>query len=249
MSEELHLEHTPDAIRRRIASTPRHSYLRDLVYGAIDGTVTTFAVVAGVRGADLDATIVLILGMANLIADGFSMATSNFLSSRAELQQIAQTRKNEQHHIDTVPEGERAELREIFSAHGITGSTLEDVVDAVSRNHERWIDIMLTHEHGMRLHHPSPTRAAAATFAAFIVIGAIPLAPFIIELAIGGLGVDVFAISAAATAAAFFAVGAAKGHVVEQRRWLSGLETLALGGAAAMLAYVVGALLRGVAGG
>ncbi|MGH8978267.1 MAG: VIT1/CCC1 transporter family protein, partial [Acidimicrobiia bacterium] len=66
--------HTPEAIAARLRIGPRRSYLRDLVYGAIDGTVTTFAVVAGVRGASLEATILVILGIANLVADGFSMA-------------------------------------------------------------------------------------------------------------------------------------------------------------------------------
>jgi len=83
-SDELRQEHTPQAVQRRLASGPDHSYLRDFVYGAIDGTVTTFAVVAGVAGAQLSPGIVVILGLANLIADGFSMGVSNYLGSKAD---------------------------------------------------------------------------------------------------------------------------------------------------------------------
>ena len=80
----LEHEHTPEAIAERLGRGARHNYLRDFVYGGIDGAVTTFAVVAGTIGANLATRIVLILGAANLIADGFSMAASNFLGTRAE---------------------------------------------------------------------------------------------------------------------------------------------------------------------
>ena len=75
----LEHEHTPEAIGERLAAGTRQNYLRDFVYGGIDGSVTTFAIVAGTIGASLSIEVVLILGIANLVADGFSMAASNFL--------------------------------------------------------------------------------------------------------------------------------------------------------------------------
>ncbi len=84
-------EHTPAAIRRRLEARPSQDYLKDSIYGAIDGAVTTFAVVSSVAGAGLSSGIVIILGLANLLADGFSMASGNFLGTRAENQAALRT--------------------------------------------------------------------------------------------------------------------------------------------------------------
>src|SRR5687768_18557943 len=106
-------EHTRLAVRKRLRRRPSASYLQDFIYGGVDGAVTTFAVVAGVAGADLDETVVIILGGANLIADGFSMGVSNFLGSRAERQQRERARREEQLHIRLVPEGEREDRKSV----------------------------------------------------------------------------------------------------------------------------------------
>jgi VIT1/CCC1 family predicted Fe2+/Mn2+ transporter len=243
--DQLRAEHTRRAVEARLASDTQ-SYLRDFVYGAIDGIVTTFAVVAGVAGAGLEDRVVIILGTANLLADGFSMAMSNLLGSRAEQQQRARARLDEERHIRLLPEGEREEIRQIFAAKGLEGSTLEAVVDTITSNRELWLDTMIIEEYGFPPVERSPVRAAATTFLAFVALGALPLLVF---AARSPLGVDIeapFAWSAAFTAAAFFAVGTFKARFVDQAWWKAGLETLVLGGAAAVLAYLVGIALQDV---
>ncbi len=242
----LAADHSPDAVRRRLSSPPSSSYLRDFIYGAIDGAVTTFAVVAGVEGASLSASVVLILGGANLIADGFSMAVSNFLGLRAQRQQLEQARREEERQVRLVPEGEREEIRQIFAAKGFEGEDLERVVDVITSDHDLWVSTMLREELGLGGTEPSPLRAGASTFAAFLLVGSFPLLAWVFDaISPGGLD-NVFAWSAAMTALAFFGVGSLKSRFVEQAWWRSGLETLAIGGAAAVLAFVVGALIEGL---
>jgi len=245
--EELRRSHTPEAIRRRLGQRPRPSYLSDFVYGAIDGAVTTFAVVSGVAGAALSPAIIIILGIANLMGDGFSMAAANYLGTRVTRQQRRQARREEEHEIDTHPEGEREEVRQIFAAKGFEGDMLNRAVDVITADREQWIKVMMAEEHGIGSETRIPFRAALSTFIAFILIGAIPLVPFALVIA----GVDLphaFEWSAAMTGAAFFIVGAMKSRFVDEHWLRAGGETLLVGGAAAAIAYLVGLLLRGVAG-
>jgi len=244
----LAAEHTPDAISRRLQEGPQESYLRDFVYGAIDGAVTTFAVVAGVAGAKLSAGIVVILGVANLVGDGFSMAVSNFLGTRAENERKNRLRRIEEEHIAHYPEGEREEIRQIFAAKGFENEDLEKAVDIITSDVSRWVDTMLTDELGVPLQGSNPLRAALATFTAFVVVGALPLLVFIYQLLSPPEArlAEPFFWSSIITGTAFFIVGALKGRFLEQRWWLAGLETLVMGGLAAAMAYAVGALLKGV---
>ena len=243
----LRRDHTPAAIAARLARRPAHSYLRDFVYGAIDGTVTTFAVVAGVAGAGLRSSIVIVLGIANLVADGFSMAASNFLGVRTEREQHAAARHDEHRQVALHPEGEREEIRQILAAKGLSGDALDSAVVAVTSDADRWVDVMLTDELGLAPQLPDPVRAAATTFAAFVVVGMLPLLPFVAGLLAPDLIARPFGWSALATGAGFFTVGAVKGRLVGQPPTRSGLQVLAVGGAAAVLAYVAGALLGSIA--
>ena len=244
MSEEeqlqhLRAEHDEERIRQRIEGRRRHSYLADAVLGGIDGCVTTFAVVAGAVGAQFPGMVVIVLGLANLVADGFSMAGSNYLSTKSQREEVDKARREEQRHIEEVPGGEREEVRQIFARKGFHGETLDHIVATITDNRELWVDTMVTEELGLRLEGPSPARAALATFAAFALVGLVPLLPFLS----GGVAHRFWA-SAAVTAVAFAAVGLMKGRALGRSMLRSGLETLGIGGGAAVLAYFIGAGLR-----
>ena len=208
--------------------------------GGIDGCVTTFAVVAGALGAGFSGLVVAILGLANLLADGLSMAVSNYLGTRSQHEELEQARLDEEQHIAEHPEGEREEIRQIFASKGFTGDTLEKIVATVTQDRRLWIDTMLREELGLHLEARDPLRAGLATFAAFVAVGVVPLLPFIIP----SVGRQRFLISAVITGLAFAGVGFAKGLVLKRSLWMSALQTLFVGGAAAAVAFLVGSWLR-----
>jgi vacuolar iron transporter family protein len=231
-------EHTREAIHQRLAAGPEQSYLRDWVYGGIDGTVTTFALVAGVIGAHLASRVILILGGANLIADGFAMAASNYLATRSEREEFEHAEAVERRHIKTVPEGEREEVSEILRGLGIVGDLLGRVVAAITSDRDRWVRVMLRYEYGLPAAVRSPWRAAGSTFSAFLVCGLVPLVPFVV-------GVNgAFWVASAVTSLTFILIGALKSRWSVEPWWQSGLLTLAIGGGAAVVAYGIGAWLR-----
>jgi vacuolar iron transporter family protein len=240
MQQVLEHSHTPEAISARLNRGPRSNYLRDWIYGGIDGAVTTFAIVAGVVGADLSAAVVLLLGFANLLADGFAMAASNYTATKAERDDYDRVIGIERKHIALVPEGEREEVRQIFAAKGFAGGDLERIVGVITADLALWARTMAVEEYGLSPTPRSPTLAALSTFAAFILCGLVPLVTY---LSPGGLAACVVA-----TGVTFFGVGAIKSRWSRARWWKSGLETFAIGLSAAVVAFAVGYGLRAVIG-
>lgn len=242
--EALAAEHTPEAVRERVAAATQHSFVGDFVLGAVDGTITTFAIVAGVAGAGLPGAIAIVLGLANVAADGFSMAVSNYLKARSDRQVVERIRRIEEMHIEEIPRGERAEIREIFAGKGFDGALLERIVEVITQNKRQWVDTMLTEEWGLQLDTPSPVRSGFVTFVAFVAAGLVPLSPLF--LAAWFAGEQMFIASAILTGTTFFAIGVVRGRLTERNQLLAGFETLLVGGSAATLAFLVGAWLKGL---
>lgn len=238
---QLEHGHSPHAIKERLDLDHQPSYLRDAILGGIDGCVTTFAVVASVAGAGLPGIVALALGVASLIADGFSMGVSNYQGVKSELDAVSRTRAMENRHIRQEPDGEREEIRQIFARKGFEGDVLEQIVDRISEDETLWVETMLREEHGLDLRGFSPLKAAMWTFFAFLLVGSVPLLPFLLP----SVGLNVaFATSVGMTGVTFFGIGFAKGVIIGERRWRSGLETLLMGGAAALIAYWVGGIFE-----
>ena len=238
--DKLEAEHRPEAIRQRLERKPRHSYLGDAVLGAIDGCVTTFAVVAGAVGARFPVVVIVVLGLANLIADGFSMAVSNYQAAKTERDELDKARAGEEYQIERIPHGEREEIRQIFAQKGFQGDLLDRAVEVITADRRQWVDTMLKEEMKIRTEVPGPVQSAVATFSAFLVVGLIPLSPFLLAVP----RENAFTVSIAVTATAFFAVGLVKGFTLGRHAWRSAFNTLLTGGGAALLAYFVGKWLR-----
>ncbi len=238
--EELAKHQTSDIHGNRLGP-----FIQDIVYGGHDGIITTFAVVAGSAGAGLSHGVVIILGFANLFADGISMGAGAFLSKRAEHDQYRRLRDEECKEIDETPELERAEVREAYRAKGFAGAELERVVAVLTRDKNIWADVMMREEHGLAA--PETGHAllhGLITFIGFLVFGFVPLIPYVF-----GLGTNnSFRSAIFSTGFALLLLGITRSVVTRQRMIRGIVEIIVLGTLTASVAYVVGVILRGVGG-
>lgn len=233
--------------RRQEQLLHRHStgkYIGDLIYGANDGVITTFAVVAGAAGAALSPSVVIILGLANLVADGLSMGASNYLGGKSEKDYAAAQRKKEDWEIDHLRELEVDEIREIFEKKGFSGHDLDKAVAIITGNRRVWLDTMMRDELDI-IEDPGndPKKHGLATFAAFVFSGFFPLMPYLIS----GSG-NAFGISIAVGALTLFTVGALRSLVTTVSWIRGGLEMLTIGAFAASAAYIIGTVIERVVG-
>lgn len=218
-------------------------YLGEFVYGGIDGSVTTFAVVAGSTGANLDSSIVIILGFANLLADGFAMSVGSYLSAKSERAVYEKHKQTEYWEVDNMPEKEREEVREIYQEKGFEGELLEQVVEVICSDRDRWVNVMMKEELEMIPDVKSPFATGATTYISFILVGIIPLITYVWDYAIQPLE-NVFWMASSLTVLAFVGIGWLKSFVTETSKTKGILETLLLGALAAAVSYFVGDILE-----
>jgi VIT1/CCC1 family predicted Fe2+/Mn2+ transporter len=224
-------------------------HIADFVFGATDGCVTTFAIVAGSIGASLSPAVVLILGFANIFADGLSMAVSNYLATNADRERIARVRKREEWAIENMADEEKQEIRDIYAKKGFKEEMLEEIVRIITARRKVWVDTMMREEIGLVEDEAKrPIDAALSSFVGFIAVGIIPLIPFIFMYALGlplvsEVRANALIYSVISAMVAFFLIGVIKGKVVDKPMIRSGTITLLLGGAAASVAYLIGHLL------
>ena len=219
---------------------PQHKrlgrHIKDVIYGANDGIITTFAVVAGVAGASLSEITIIILGLASLFADGFSMAASSYLGSKSEKDFFR--RAVESWEFENVPEEEMAEMRSLLKERGYSENEADNLTNLLAKNKSFWLDVMMREElHLSPDKKQVPWKGALVTFISFIAAGFIPIAPF---LFFSAYGVNLLLIAIIATAFALFAVGSMRTFITEKRWFVSGIEMLIVGGIAASLAYGIG---------
>lgn len=223
-------------------SSNLQAYLGEFVYGGIDGAVTTFAVVAGSVGAGLDSSIIIILGFANLLADGFSMSIGAYLSTKSEKDNYNKYRQTEYWEVEHMPDVERAEVEEIYRAKGFKGELLQKVTDVITEDKERWVEEMMRNELDMIAETKSAFKIGLVTFLSFVVVGFIPLMLYVWDY-FGEFDGDLFLWTSIFTGMAFVIIGFLKTYVTQTNRWKGIAETLLLGALAAFVAYFVGDFL------
>lgn len=215
-------------------------YIGDLVYGANDGIITTFAVIAGTTGAGFAPIITVVLSFANLFADGLSMGVSDFLGIKSEKYYADSIKAKESWEIKHDKPHAIAEIREVFASRGFTGADLDRAVKIVSSNKKAWLETMVRDEEGV-IDDPrdDPRKHGFATFIAFVTVGFIPLFTYLIPLPF-----DKFTTAAVIGACTLFIVGALRTYVTAVSWLRGGLEMLIVGSITGIVAFTVGVVAQ-----
>jgi VIT1/CCC1 family predicted Fe2+/Mn2+ transporter len=218
-------------------------HLRDVVFAANDGIVTTFAIVAGTVGAALSPVVVLIVGFANLIADGFSMATGNYLGTKTQRDFYDREEAIEKEEIKNIPEKEKEEVRDLLRERGYKEDKLEQLTDLIVSDEQLWTDFMMHNELELfKSDSDTPVRNGMITFFSFALAGLVPLFPYIFRLE------SSFVIAAVLGGVTLFTIGALR-KFFSQKSWIIlGFEMFFTGGIAAVIAYTIGFFLRNIVG-
>eukprot|EP00980_Cylindrotheca_fusiformis_P025339 scaffold13478_cov132-Cylindrotheca_fusiformis.AAC.32 len=159
-------------------------FLKPIIFGGLDGILTSFAIVAGAAGGGLSPEVVLVLGFSNIFADALSMGVGEFLSSKATNEWILSERKREQWEMENYPEGEIQEMIDIYKDKGMSHDDAKLVIETLSKYKEFFVDLMMTQELELQVpdddHVQESMREGVVMFLSFATFGAMPLLGYVI---------------------------------------------------------------------
>ena len=208
------------------------------MFGGLDGIITTFAVVAASVGGNLSSDVILLMGFANLIADGLSMGFGDYLSSQAEVDYTKAEHTREKWELDNYPEGEKREMVELYMKRGMTEEDAVSVIDVMAKYKNFFLDVMMVEELGLMPpdEDDQPWKNGVVTFVFF---GFIPLLSYVMANATGASDSVNFIVACVLTGVTMFLLGAAKAKFTNQSMLRSAMLMLLNGGMAAVAAYLV----------
>jgi VIT1/CCC1 family predicted Fe2+/Mn2+ transporter len=221
------------------------NYLGEIVYGGIDGAITTFAVVSGAVGAGLSNTVIIILGFANLLADGFAMSIGAYLSARSVKDNITQKRSATPQKTVEMITTEQIDLKKTYIQKGYSGSILNTLIHEIKQERKALLDQFRDLNDRHHNSHKSSVKIGLTTYIAFVCIGLIPLLVYVWDFIIGFPG-HLFLWTSILTSFAFIFIGLLKTNITGTSRIKGVSETLILGIIAATVAYFVGDILEAI---
>lgn len=212
-------------------------WLRPAVFGAMDGLVTNTALVAGVGAGGADADLIVLSGMAGLVAGAFSMALGEYASVETQNDSVRAEVRVERDELRRHPAAEQAELASSFVRMGLSKETARQVAKEVHADPALAVRVHITQELGVNPdEQPSPWVAGASSFACFAVGAILPLIPFL-------LGFDSLVAGLSAGGAGLFVLGAVAARFTTRPWWLGGLRQLGFGAIATLATYLIGSLI------
>ncbi len=217
---------------------PGGANLRDLMLGLNDGLVASFAVTSGVASAFSVASVVIMAGISEMLGGAVAMGLAAYASARAQHEFYQSEIRRERIEIERWPEREREEISGIYRNKGFSGPLLEQIIAHITSDPKRWSDVMMHEELGFGSEvDESPLRSGLTVGISYLLGAMAPVIPYLFVAPPLGI-----AVSAIATVCVLFAVGAAKTMITARSWWRSGLESMAIGIAAAAVTYGAGAL-------
>lgn len=219
----------------------RADVLRDVVIGMSDGLTVPFALAAGLSGAVSSTNLIIIAGLAEIAAGSIAMGLGGYLAGKTETDHYNSELKREYEEVEKVPDMEKEELRTFFSSLGLSRDVQDQAVEEVSRDKEKWVELMMKYELG--LEKPDPLRAKKSAFNigfSYIIGGLIPLSPyFFVSTGIQGLK-----ISTVITLICLFTFGYFKSKLTGVNRWEGALRVMIIGAIAAGCAFAIARLIQ-----
>lgn len=238
----------PQAVEKHSGAAGK--YIKSVVYGGLDGIITVFAVVASIAGSGLGVSVVIIMGVASLLADGISMGMGDFLSSKAENDYTTEEKKRELWECENYIEGEIDEMIKLYMGKGMEEKDATQMVTIMSKYRDIFVDIMMVEELGLMPvdDSDSPLKNGLVTFGAFLIFGCIPLISYIIPVAAHLWLEGAFIVACVVTLLAMFFLGTLTAKFSPQKWYISGIWIAVNGGAAAAVAYLIGWALSAIVG-
>ncbi len=231
------MEPSPQHVEPHIKES---NYIRDLVFGFGDGINTSLGIVAGVGGAEVSASIVILAALVGMFTGAKAMAVQNYLAVKSQREILESEIKREKYEIQNMPDKERKEIEEIYRAKGFEGEELARVVDKIISNKDVWLKTMLTEELGLNLEIlGSPLKGALVMFGSFLLGGILPVLPYFVF----GSGFVPLGIAVGMSLSSSFIIGALKARLAKKSWIRGGLEMAGLGTGIALVGYGIGAEL------
>jgi len=217
-------------------------HLAEFVYGGIDGIVTTFAVVAAAAGAGFSSEVIIIMGMANLIADGISMGVSAYMAEKSDVLVYQKRRRSVVRLLEQQIEKASGLVKKHLGHYGFRGKQLDEASETILGHNgkETAVDFIMKEEHAMAQEPPNAKTVGFITFVSFVVVGLVPLVAYLFDSIYNLEGDNLFLVTTILAAVAFAGVGWVKGRIGHTSKLISMFETLVLGAIAAGAAYGVG---------
>jgi len=227
-------------------------FLKPLIFGGLDGILTSFAIVAGAAGGSMPIPVILVLGFSNILADALAMGVGEFLSSKAENEWILSERRREKWEMENYPEGEIAEMIDIYESRGMSREDATSVIKTMAKYKDFFVDVMMTEELALQVpeedHKTDSMKEGVVMFCSFATFGSLPLLGYVIIPALFPLAAEdvLFKAACIVTGLVLFGMGCIKSIFSSANWFICGLETLLLGGACATVAYTVGQFVDGL---